>query len=708
MSSRLFRLCLAAFLACAPLLRAQNAATDFSTLPDDAVIPRVNIPDGDLDTILDLLELYTGRAILRPSTLTVPTTGGFNLVLDRPITKADLIRGIETVLRLNNIAVLPQDDTFMTVVNLQQARQETPMMINGSTLDMAPSGRIATKIFTLDFLTAAAFAQGIQGILNQSLGVNLVQLASANAIMVTDSISNLQRVEVLKNELDRPITGNLATKTYRLANAEAGATLTKIRTALSNTQQQQVGGQLSSDDRANQIILIGDPRIFPFYDDLIAKYDVVAAPNTRQEVIPLKSADAEELATLLQNLVTGVTAAAQQANQGGVQPGQGGAGGNQGGGAAAALPGTVAAAAPAAAPAAVAAAAPAGGNAGGGNAESGGSQQYSSLMTIVPDPRSNSIIVSGTIDDIRNIKEVIAQLDVLLPQVAIEVIIAEVTLNDSDVSGLSALNVTIGTDTANGTALPDGNGGTILQGTTDRGRGTHITSFSNLAVGGWNVTGGVVNPLSFVADLADAGSRNNVRVLQANTITTTHNREATFEVTQQQPIVTGTTSTTDGGTQSSTTYTDIGIIVTVTPLIGSDGSVQLTIDQIVDDVVGSVTIDDNVQPVVGHRQATSFVNVQDGEMVVLGGLRSNKQGNNRQKLGFIWEIPILSQILGGRTQNYDTSELLFFVRPHVIPAGATTAETEAKINELSNSEAVQKYLVDPGSPDAPDLREFIR
>ena len=313
--------------------------------------------------------------------------------------------------------------------------------------------------------------------------------------------------------------------------------------------------------------------------------------------------------------------------------------------------------------------------------------QFSSLITVLADDRSNAVIVSGTVDDIRLIRDLVSKIDIVLAQVRIEVVIAEVTLSDTDTSGVNALNLTFG---------PGGSGG------------THITNFdtgtSANGIAGWNITGGVVNPLAFQAALGNTGSKNLVKILSAPTIVTTHNKQATMTVTQQQPVITGTTSTPTTGatttssgfsTSSQVTYKDIGITLKVTPLIGDDGNIQLDVDQTVDDVISNVTIDGNQQPVIGHREATGSVTVQDGKMIVLGGLQRSSRSLSRTKLGFLFEIPIISQLLGGRNNDTERTELLLFIRPHVLRPEESTADTQKKINDLSNKEQVNQYLVDP-------------
>ena len=329
-------------------------------------------------------------------------------------------------------------------------------------------------------------------------------------------------------------------------------------------------------------------------------------------------------------------------------------------------------------------------------------EEFSSLITVLPDERSNAVVVSGTVDDLRLIHGLVDQLDIVLAQVRIEVVIAEVTLTDSDKSGISALNLTVG---------PGSDGRTM------------ITNFSADAaaagggIAGWNVTGGVVSPLSFQAALGNNGQRHNVKVLQAQTIATIHNKEAKIAVTQQQPIITGSTATPVGvttttntgfSTSSQVTYKDIGITLNVTPLIGDDGSIELKIDQVVDDVIGNVTVDGNLQPIIGHREANSYLNVIDGQMIVLGGLQRTSQTRDRTKVGFFWELPIISHLFGGRTHETDRTELLLFIRPHVLRPDEATSDTTKKITDMSNGEQIIQYLKDPTKVAPEKLSEKVK
>lgn len=103
-----------------------------------------------------------------------------------------------------------------------------------------------------------------------------------------------------------------------------------------------------------------------------------------------------------------------------------------------------------------------------------------------------------------------------------------------------------------------------------------------------------------------------IKVLSSPTIVTTHNKEAEINISQSLPIITSSMSdiTSISTTRSSVSYKDIGIKLLVTPLVGSNGSMQLKIDQSVDSISGYTTIDGNQQPVISKRKATSFVSAK--------------------------------------------------------------------------------------------------
>jgi general secretion pathway protein D len=671
-------------LEAAPLAFAQVPPTNPRPVPvltavasktDENTVDSFKLSDGDIDAVLGALETYTRKTVIRPGQL---PTALYSLRIDRPIPKTELVTALETLLALNNVAVAPMGDRFLKVVPLSQAKSEAPEMVTGSSLNLPPSGKIVTKVFELNFLRVAEFVPQIMTFMTPGIGSGVVQLEKSNVVLVTDSLENIQRIERLLAQVDKPRENSLTPRFYTLHNgAKASDVVTKIHAMLSGPAQNQLRltTTFTPDDRTGQIILIADPREYPLFDKLIERLDIVAEPNTRNEVIALKHADAKDVVTLLTALITGQNAAVQKGASQSVRPGQ-----------IVPQPGQPAVVNP---PPGVTGVIPAVANAGD---TLPGSSEFSTYITVQADERTNSVVVSGTFDDLRLIKDIVAKVDVLLAQVSIQVVIAEVTLSDTDDSGINALGLNVG-QTAKGA--------------------TSITGFSG-SIAGWNVTSGIVNPLSFAAALNSAGDKHKVRILESNTVMTTHNKQAKFAVTEQEPVITGTTgvplaSTTTSApfaTSSTVSYKDIGITLTVTPLIGDDGSIQLQIDQVVDDDQGSVTIDGNSQPIIGHREANSFISVQDGQMAVLGGLQSSGRTTDQQKMGLLYEIPIISRLFGYRTNDLERTELLLFIRPHILRVDEATGDTQKQIEGMSNKDQIKQYLKDPSK--MPDPKEGLR
>ena len=641
-----------------------NAAISPSLVPISEGVweDGINIPQGPIDGAFGLIEILTGREVLsspqiQPSTL-------FSLVIEQPLTYTEALMAIETTLSLNGIAVTPLGSRFVKAVPIGSARIESPDLIEGSTLNLAPSGRIATKLFILEFVQVGQFGGKIASLLNPQLG-GAMPFEQANALLVTDSISTLQRIELLVRELDQPNISSLDPKFYPLVYAKASDLANQMRNILQGPAAQQLGTATSfnSDDRTNQIIVISDRRLHPFFDKLIARLDVRSDPNTRNDIIYLKHADATEVASLVSNLVSGQNQATSRSESARRPNNQGAA--------------TVAPAVltPAAQNAAVAIGA--------------NSSEFSQLVTVLPDERSNAVVVSGTVEDIRLIRELIDKIDVLLAQVRIEVVIAEVTLTDAASTGISELGLLVQNGKLVG--FNGGGPGIGLTGTGFEVAGGGVEDFASQ-----NFATFADNNLTGVISLGTTPRKNKAEFLQVPAIVTTHNKEAEFFVGQDIPVLgsfipdAGVNS--NGATAFRTTVNNrqVGIRLLVKPLIGSNGSVQLEIEQIVEDVIGNTTIDGNSQPIVGQREMKSFISVQDGEIIVMGGLQ---RGNNRQETNRLGPLPWIGDLLGLRSRSNIKTDLIFFLRPTILSTAAVDNESALnRVKQMPNADQVKRAL----------------
>ena len=129
------------------------------------------------------------------------------------------------------------------------------------------------------------------------------------------------------------------------------------------------------------------------------------------------------------------------------------------------------------------------------------------------------------------------------------------------------------------------------------------------------------------------------------------------------------------------------------PLIGSDGSIQIEIEQSADQIAGSVTVNDNPQPIIGKREANSTITVQDGQIAVLAGLQQNKVDNSGTYFPLIGRLPIIKNILSGTSKNYDRTELIIFIRPTIVrnPSEANDITTNI-LDNYEEGEIIENYL----------------
>ena len=660
------------------------AAVPLPGLSGSDQVGPVILRDETIAQVLDLLQRWTGKSILRPNALPASV---YTLSLPASITRDEALLAIETLLNLNGIAVIQQGDKFLKVVPNLVAKAESPTLLTGSTLTLPPSGRIATKIYTLKHANAQEFITQIISSLNTTLASPPVYFGRNNAFLITDSITNLQKIEKLVAELDRPQLDLVVTKSYTLKNAMATDLVNKL-TAMLRTQAVASGGapfRLSTgttflaDERTNRVLLMGSADQHDFFDKLIETLDQKSNPNTKTDVIFLRHADAQQVATLVTSLVTGQTTAAARAGN------------------------TVRSATVNRTPTPVAA--PVAGAAGATTSQMG-ADEFSSNLTVLPDVRSNSVVVSGTNDDLRLLHDLIDKVDIVLPQVRIEVVIAEVKLSDNESNGFSTLGLTV----QNGKLVGIGGSGagfgvtgipvTPVNPVLNTGQTIVNPAQGSLAPG--------TNSLSATIGLVTTPRKGDLKILSVPAITTTHNKEATLFVGESRPVITGSSvAATTGQVTSTVSQRDIGITLKVLPLIGKDGAVQLQISQSVEDILGSTILDGNDQPIIGRRTTDSYVSAMSGEIVVLGGLQRTVTTKSTTRLG---PIPIIGDIFGSSTNLEEKQELVIFLRPYVLNSSAVdNLDALSRVANSANGTEVKKIIDNvpgkaPAAPAAPDKK----
>jgi general secretion pathway protein D len=630
------------------------------------VIGTLVLRDETANQVLDLLGEFTGRSIIRQQGLPNVT---INFNSRTELTLEEAILALESLLSANGIVVTDMGGSFIKAVPSAMARTQAPSLVEGRSRDLSPSLRVESQFFRLQFLTAEQALGQITQILNPTAAA--ITFPASNAILVTDVRTNLQRVEEVLAEVDRPSQVQEVHRFFKLRNTRASELQQRLNQLAQGNLRRYFTATTTfeADDRSNQLIVFTNPAFLPLIEELVRSLDVDVAPLTASEVFFIKHAEATELTELITQVIN--------RQREGRQRSEGGTGrtlpGRSPGANIPAVEGQ-----PAPPPAEVVAAVL---NLEGGSDSSSANLQFSDFASLVADERSNAIVAYGTPSDLRYVAGLIEQIDILLAQVRIEAVIAEVTLNESQGRGIDSFRVNY-EDLGEIEFGVDGPGFTI---------------------------GGTLRDFTLETVFRTARQNSNVRVLSTPSVTTTHNREAVINVGERRPVITGTQSDSiSGGIRSQVDFRPIGIELKVRPLIGNNGVIQLEIEQRVENVVSTVTIDGNELPVIGTREANSFVNVGDGEVVILGGLQEIEQGRTRGRLALFGDIPVIGGIFGSSNRRQLSRELIIFIRPTLLgDTAASDRSSRQRIQKLEpeSREAIERFLEEGMfRPQTPEVR----
>ena len=644
--------------------------------PEDEV-PQVLLAGDTTDQVLSLLEMLSGRVILRPQNL---PEMAFNFDSQGALTRAEAIKAIESILSMNGLAVVEMDDKFLRAVPVNApVNALTPEFItDGSLPDDLNSQKLYAKIYSIQYVEMARAVQVIQQFRTQGLPEPVI-FEQSSKLLITDSLNNLKLIDEVLLTADTPSARKEELVFVQLKNTQAREIAQRLQSLLTQSLQGFLVGQtvIEADERTNQIILLTHPANRALIDPMVANLDVNVSPLTSTRIFQANNArvsggeegEGAGLIAILNEIIAGQREARQRAEnqrnannrnnnsrQPTPNPQQEG---------------------PAQSPVIE--------TSSGSNSDGAQNVQFSEYVGVVADERTNSVIAFGTESDLKQIEILMEQLDVLLPQVLIEVIITEVTLRENETRGIDTLGIDI-----------DSVGG--------------VWSLSNIATtgGGIGISDGNISDVSLGGTLSDfdldlfigsAAGNGNVRVLNAPQILTTHARTASIKVGQQRPFVTTAQSDTTGNSiNNSVEFRNIGIELEVTPLIGSNGKIQLDIKQTVDNLVTTTNVGDIEQPVIGNRVAESYVNVHDGDVVILGGLQEYNFSDSQSRMALLGKIPILGDLIFTENKKEgDRRELILFIRPRILAESSEAAAfTEETLSRNPRFEKNVKHFLEHG------------
>jgi type II secretion system protein D len=320
-------------------------------------------------------------------------------------------------------------------------------------------------------------------------------------------------------------------------------------------------------------------------------------------------------------------------------------------------------------------------------------------VAIVAEEASNTLLISASPRYFEEIRAMISQLDQPPPQVLIQVLLAEVTLDDTTELGIDW----------NFTKVF---GSTHVAGGTDFGVSAAIAAFGGLNL---SITGGDVN--FFLRALQSQGR---LEVLSRPQILAADNQAALINVGQSVPIITNTRITEEGTTLNTIQYRPVGIILNVTPRITPDGFVQLDVQPEISSLSeSSVQISDTVNAVIiNERKAQTTVLVQDGHTIIIGGLITTRDSDREDKVPLLGDLPLLGALFKTTKKVRERTELLIVLTPQILrnvaDSDRTTARQARRLSLLRQArtdparQAALRTLNDMllnGRPDAEDAKD---
>ena len=294
-------------------------------------------------------------------------------------------------------------------------------------------------------------------------------------------------------------------------------------------------------------------------------------------------------------------------------------------------------------------------------------------VKITPDTVNNSVLIYANADEYKTIERTLNQLDRPRLQVAIEVTIAEVTLNDQLSYGVQFyLNNGVVANTLTG-QIPSVVNSAVSNTTSGTSAGPPLTGGLNVVLGHAWAPRVVINALHQLTD---------VKILSNPSLVVVDNGEATLEVGDQVPITTGsaTVLSANNAVVNTVDYKNTGIILHVQPRVNSNGSVLLDIDQEISEVQNPGTPNTpNLTPTISDRKVSSEISVVSGQTVLLAGLIQDEQDKSRQGIPMLNQIPYVGSAFGTTGTTEVRTELIIFIRPQIIRDGVDAAKVAEEL-----------------------------
>ncbi|MCZ8502000.1 type II secretion system secretin GspD [Vibrio lentus] len=572
------------------------------------------------------------------------------------------------VLEVYGYAVVEMDSGVLKIIKAKDSKTSAiPVVGDGDTIN---GDNVVTRVVTVRNVSVRELSPLLRQLNDNAGAGNVVHYDPANIILITGRAAVVNRLAEIIKRVDQ--AGDKEIEVVELKNASA-AEMVRIVDALSKTTDAKntpafLQPKLVADERTNAILISGDPKVRSRLRRLIEQLDVEMATKGNNQVIYLKYAKAEDLVDVLKGVSDNLQSEKQTSTK-------------------------------------------------------GSSSQRNQVM-ISAHSDTNSLVITAQPDIMNALQDVIAQLDIRRAQVLIEALIVEMAEGDGVNLGVQWGNLETGAmiqysntgasiggvmvgleeakDSETTTAVYDSDGKFLRNETT-----TEEGDYSTLASALSGVNGAAMSVVmgDWTALISAVATDSNSNILSSPSITVMDNGEASFIVGEEVPVLTGSTAGSSNDNPFQTVERkEVGIKLKVVPQINEGDSVQLQIEQEVSNVLGA---NGAVDVRFAKRQLNTSVIVQDGQMLVLGGLIDERALESESKVPFLGDIPVLGHLFKSTSTQVEKKNLMVFIKPTIIRDGMTAdGITQRKYNfiraeQLYKSEQGLKLMDDDNIPVLP-------
>ncbi len=611
---------IAAVLALAALLASLTLPAAAQVKSQDGPTITPNYKDADLSQIIQAVAEVTGKNFIIDPRVNAKVT----MLSATPMSPAAFYEAFLSVLQVYGYVAVPAGKVIKIVPNTD-ARQ---LPANDLPSDVSrTSDEIVTQIITMKNVSAAQLVPILRPLIPQY--GQLAAYAAGNMLIISDRASNVSRIVRIVQRMDE--SGDEPIEVIALHNASAADVVRIVNSLNQGGQGAEAAGaaaKIVADDRTNSILLTGEKSQRLKLKALIINMDTPLATGGDTQVRYLRYADAEKIADKLKGQAT----ASAKAQGGPPTAGTGGGGSN-----------------------------------------------VDASVTIWADVSTNALIITAPPKLMKSLMAVIDKLDIRRAQVKVEAIIVEIDVNKSSSLGVQW--------------LLDG-GANLGYGVTNLpGSGTSIVDLASAVLSATGTTttipttGTTGTKKGFAALIQAIRSDGSSNIISTPSLITMNNEEAEVKVTQEIPLITGSysssTAAVSGTTSPFTTIQreEVGTILKVTPHINEGNSVQLKIEQ--EDSSPGAKLANSADISTNKRSIKTTVLIEDGGVIVLGGLMSDTVLESEDRVPGLGAIPLIGNLFKSRAGSRQKKNLLVFIRPKILrDADATETTSEEQYNDL--------------------------